>query len=407
MGAFGKKLQFAVKSCLRLLRGFVSFVTANLRWLLCCTQKVQENKVIFMTFHFRYACNPKYICEEILEQNLPLEIVWVVTRKQLKDPKTREQFPENAKLVAFGSYGFIKEMATAKVWVDNAFNFTWNPIPKKKGQFYIQNWHGSLGLKRIGKEQAKDLRWLLPGLLNARYVDVCISNSVFETDVYRKTYWPQNEILELGHARNDILFTDDAAKARIREKVLQYFSIPKGTRIALYGPTYREQDAAGIYNMDHNRILDALESRFGDNWVLLNRFHHKTQKALCPTDQVNGRVIPAAVYPDMQELMVAADVGITDYSSWIYDFMLTGRPGFLYVPDLEKYDQERGFYYPLSETPFPFAQTNRDMAEKILSFDEAAYRENHARFLSKRGCKENGTAAKKIVQIIKEQCGIS
>ena len=119
------------------------------------------------------------------------------------------------------------------------------------------------------------------------------------------------------------------------------------------------------------------------------------------------RILSATVYPDIQELIVAADVGITDYSSWICDFMLTGRPGFLYTPDLADYDQERGFYYPLSETPFPIAETNDELEEKILSFDEAAYAVKNEQFLEARGCKENGTAAKQIVEIIKKQCGLA
>lgn len=65
------------------------------------------------------------------------------------------------------------------------------------------------------------------------------------------------------------------------------------------------------------------------------------------------QIVKADAYPDIQELLAAAQVVITDYSSCIFDFLLTVRPGFLFVPDLEHYDQERGFYYKLEETPFP------------------------------------------------------
>ena len=179
--------------------------------------------------------------------------------------------------------------------------------------------------------------------------------------------------------------------------------------MVLYAPTYRDNDVAGTFDLEHSRILDALQERFGGDWVLLNRYHFKTKKGrtgLTKAMEEDERILTASAYPDIQELMVAADVGITDYSSWIYDFMLTGRPGFLYVPDLDEYDQKRGFYYPLSETPFPYSETNDGMVEKILAFDQKTYEEKHAQFMEARGCKEQGTAAKEIVEIIKKQCGL-
>lgn len=375
------------------------------RLLLCYTSKVQTNKIIFMTFNHMYMCNPKYICEEINRQNLPVEMVWAVKTPQLKS----RDFPKNMKLVVRGTYQFFKEMVTAKVWIDNAFGFTWNPIPKKKDQFYLQTWHGSFGLKRMGKEDVKNRRWSFSAALNAKWVDLCVSNSTFETELFRQTHWPKNPILELGHARNDILFADADTQAAIKAKVCEYFEIPEDTKIALYAPTFRNDDAAGTFDLDHSRFLDSLEQRFGGSWVLLNRYHFKTKKARKGLKKViveDERILSATAYPDIQELMVASDVGMTDYSSWICDFMLTGRPGFLYTPDLQDYDQERGFYYPLTDTPFPIAETNDELEEKILAFDEETYAIKNQQFLEARGCKEQGTAAKEIVEIIKKQCGL-
>ena len=373
------------------------------------TSKVQKNKIMFMTFNHEYACNPKYICEEIIRQNLPVEMVWAVLTPQLKKQKIYKVFPKQVKLVVRGTYEFFKELATSKIWIDNALVATWNPLPKKKEQFYIQTWHGSLGLKRIGKENVGNRRWSFAASLNSKVVDLCMSNSTFETGVFRETHWPKNRILELGHARNDILFADETTRAAIKAKVFEYFEIPEGTKVALYAPTFRNDDTAGVFDLDRTRFLDALQQRFGGEWMLLNRFHMKTKngrKGLTAAMEEDPRIVSAAAYPDIQELMVASDVGITDYSSWICDFYLTGRPAFLYTPDLADYDQERGFYYPLNETPSPIAETNDELEEKILSFDPKAYAEKNAQFMKARGSKEQGTAAKEIVEIIKKQCGL-
>lgn len=175
-------------------------------------------------------------------------------------------------------------------------------------------------------------------------------------------------------------------------------------------PTFRNNDDADIFDLDHSRFLDALQERFGGEWVLLNRYHMKTKRAKKGFGKVmaeDERLLSATAYPDIQELMVAADVGVTDYSSWICDFMLTGRPAFLYTPDLKDYDQERGFYYPLSDTPFPIAESNDEMEANVLAFDQNAYDTKNRQFLEDRGCKEQGTAAKEIVEIIKQQCGLA
>lgn len=407
---FLKKVGNAIGKFFEKLRKAIDWALSYIpRRILCYTSKVQNNKIFFMTFNHQYTCNPKYICEEIMRQELPVEMVWAVTNAQLKNKEIRNSFPKDVKLVVRGTYEFFKEIVTSKIWIDNAFNFTWNPMPKKKNQFYIQNWHGSLGLKRIGKENVGSRRWAFSAKLNAKYVNLCVSNSTFETGVFRETHWPKNKILELGHARNDILFADAATQAKLKEKVLSYYGIPENTKIALYAPTFRNDDSADVFDLDHTRFLDALEKRFGGNWVLLNRYHFKSKTAnkMFGQQTVDQRILSATEYPDIQELMVASDVGITDYSSWIYDFMLTGRPGFLYVPDLKEYDQERGFYYPLSETPFPFDETNEGLVEKVLAFDMDTYKEKHAQFLEARGCKEQGTAAKQIVEIIKKRCGLN
>lgn len=371
------------------------------RYVYTKTKKVDNKKIVFMTYNNDYICNPKYICDEIIRQKLPVDLVWATTTKKLNS----DQYPSEVRCVVRGSYKFFEEVATAKIWIDNAMCFPWNPLPKKKEQFYLQTWHGSMGLKRIGKEDVKNRRWNFSAKLAGKWTDVCISNSTFETEVFRQTHWPETRIQELGHARNDILFLAEDEKERIKRKVYDFFEIPYEKKLVLYAPTFRNNQDKDLYCMDYIKILDALEKKFGGEWVFLNRFHFKSKK-VSKIANIDERIFSATEYPDMQELMVAVDIGITDYSSWICDFVLTRKPGFIFAPDLSAYNQERGFYYPLSATPFPVAENNDEMESKISSFDEKRYLEKCEVFLNERGCKEDGNAAKKIVELIKVQCGI-
>lgn len=392
----GRLIEVTIKK----IRKSIDFALAILtRTIYTKFQKIDNKKVMFMTYNNNYICNPKYICDEIIRQKLPLDLVWATTTKQL----TSDQYPPELRLVVRGKYEFFREAASAKVWVDNAVCFPWNPIYKKKNQFYLQTWHGSMGLKRIGKEDVKNRRWSWSARLMSKWTNVCISNSTFETEVFRETHWSKTPIEEWGHARNDILFSSDERKKEIKKKVYDFFSIPYEKKIMLYAPTFRNDQRSNPYSMDYEAILSAVEEKFGGEWVLLNRFHFKSKKISQIMDE---RIYSATEYTDMQELIIAADVGITDYSSWICDFVLTRKPGFIFAPDLNTYNKERGFYYPLDSTPFPIAENNEELQNKIREFDSSTYSKKCEIFLNERGCKENGDAAKKIVELIKVQCGI-
>ena len=111
-------------------------------------------------------------------------------------------------------------------------------------------------------------------------------------------------------------------------------------------------------------------------------------------------MLDANEYPDIQELMMAIDLGITDYSSWICDYVLRYKPGLLYVPDIDNYDQNRGFYYPLEETPFPICRSNEELEEAVLGFDTEKYEKRTEEYLKARGCIDDGKASERIVDML-------
>ena len=114
----------------------------------------------------------------------------------------------------------------------------------------------------------------------------------------------------------------------------------------------------------------------------------------------SSRVFNVSNYLDIQELLLISDAGISDYSSWVFDYMLTRKPIFVFASDYEKYKNERGFYYPLSSTPFPISQNDDEFEKNILAFDNEKYLEEVEAFLKDKGCIEDGNAAKRIVDLI-------
>lgn len=388
---------------LRIRQKLDGLIAKLARKIISVKTPVQDNKVIFMHYANKYQCNPAYICDEILRQGLNWKLVYVVDKKSLK--KIPPVCPPEVEIVGRNTLEHFYAMASAKIWVDNAVCFPWEYVPKKKQQVYIDTWHGSMGLKRIDSDKIVQKKWAKAAKIAGKEVNYMISNSKFETEVYRTTYWkdPKTKILEVGHPRNDILFCDEQTKEEIRQSICEFYEVEDDCHFILYAPTFRDAKNLDCYDIDYNRVLEAAAARFGGEWKILNRYHFKVSKFLNNIKEVkeNPNILNGNRFGDIQQLMAVCDIGITDYSSWICDFVLTGKPGFIYANDLQEYDNERGFYYPLETTPFPIAVNNDQIYENILNFDEQLYSEKRKKFLEDRGCCENGTAAKQVVELMK------
>ena len=365
--------------------------------------EIQKNKVFFMTFQGDYTCNPKYICDELIRQGINCDIIWGV---RLATLNKAFELPKQIRLVNRFTLDFYEEMATSKIWIINSVEVFKNPIYKKKDQILIETWHGSLGIKRFDKQVNDGRAWVKAAELCGKMANYCISNSEFEDNVYRGTFWSKNEILQYGHPRNDILFLKGERQNRIISKIKeQYEGIEDGEKYILYGPTFRDSHNFDCYSVNYERLISEVEKKFGGKWKVLVRFHPTVRKFSKNILSKNEQVIDVTDYPDIQELMLLADIAITDYSSWIYDFVLTRKPGFIFATDLEQYNDERGFYYKLETTPFAIARSNKELIANIRSFDLEMYQKKVEAFLKDKGCVEDGQASKRVVEKIREIIG--
>lgn len=354
--------------------------------------KINPNKIFVMTYDGSYSCNPRYIIEEVVRRELPVEIVWVVPPKK----RSVDKISPDIKLVTRGSYTMFDEMASSKIWIDNALNCVWYGMPKKKGQIYINTWHGSLGIKRLSGNKT----WMMRAKRCNKLTDYCIANSTFEEDVYRETFWKDVPYLKYGHARNDVFFDPEQTEL-LKQQIYEYFELENRPNLFLYAPTFRDTGAMDWFTIDFERLKKNLEERFGGEWVILVRMHHKDRKR---KKIFSGEewLLNASNYGDMQELLPAVDAGMTDYSSWAYDYILTKRPLFLYAPDAEKYNDTRGFYYSLESTPFPLVADNDELENAILSFDQQKYETDVDEFLKDKGCYDDGQASKRAADLIEK-----
>ena len=371
----------------------------------CAEIPIQNNKIVFCNFNGNsYGCNPKYIAQEIIKRNLPYDLVWLV--KNVKKETNKCVFPPQIRLVGFGTKTGLKELASAKLWINNQrMNyFIKKGLTKKEGQSFIQTWHGSLGIKKLDADvdaftNEYKQEWVERAKFDSSMWDYLLTNSEFENNIFRRALWFNNEIKQYGHPRNDIFFINpDEIKSKVRE----YYQIPEDKKILLYVPSFRDDNDIECYNLDYDKVLRALEEKFGADWICISRLHPRAKKFDAQLIPENEKVIDGTFYPDIQELLVSADCCITDYSSCIFDFMLSKKAGFIFATDINKFNNDRGFYYPLEVTPFPVSGDNETLVKNILSFDYNKYISDVEKFLKEKGCMENGEASEKTVDLIED-----
>lgn len=364
-------------------------------------EEIQKNKIVFDNYKGKsFGCNPKYVTLKLMEKYPnAFDIVWTVK----SDDKKAADFPKGVRLVDYGSCAAKKEYATAKVWVQNyhLLDYIRRGLHIRPGQYFVQMWHGSLGIKKIEND--------VPLLINensffslakesSEMTTHWISNSAFETDVYKQAFWGVENVLEYGHPRNDLLINGDDS---VVDKVKRHFGI-EGKKVMFYAPTFREDYRMECYQIDYACLKQTLEEEFGGEWVFVVRLHPRVRKFSNQILPEVDYIFDGTFYPDIQELILTADSMITDYSSCIFDFLLTRRPGFIFATDIEEYNTERGFYYPLETTPFPVATDNETLLENIRNFDLEEYKENTAAFLDEKGCVEDGKASERVAHLIAE-----
>lgn len=233
---------------------------------------------------------------------------------------------------------------------------------------------------------------------DAECINYLISNSIFEEEIYKKHISNTAEIKSFGHPRNDIFFKDNNA---IKEKIYKQFGLDKNSKILLYVPTFRDNNRISCYNIDYEKLFEPLKNKFGGDWKIFIRLHPRIVHLTNILIPKHNSIYDVTTYPDIQELLAITDIAITDYSSCIFDFMLTRKPGFIYAADIEEYNTDRGFYYPLEDTPFPIAQNNDELINNILNFDNEKYKKAVETFLRDKGCIEDGEASKRVVNLIK------
>ncbi|MGV9377373.1 CDP-glycerol glycerophosphotransferase family protein [Nonomuraea sp. NPDC003707] len=333
-----------------------------------------------------YSGSPRAIYEELRRRDLPIDVVWSVA-------KGRRNFPADARLVRRGSWAYVWTMARAGIWVDShGFPLDY---PKPHGTRYLQTWHGQ-GIKSIGFD-APDLRTDFDGpraqwrAAVARW-DALVSPSAEFSRVFLPSNGYAGKVYRYGTPRCDAL-----VRAERADDVLERLEIPPGRKILLYAPTYRDSVKGSGQSVRVD--LELLADELAREWVLILRTHPVERYS--PPEHLKHFVRSAGSYPEINDLMLASDALLTDYSSVMCDYALTGKPMLFYIDDWDDYRlAERGVYHDLPAiAPGPCVSTTAELVDALRRLPDLhnAYAGRYAAFRDLWCADERGDAAARIV----------
>ena len=318
---------------------------------------IDDELAVYAAYWYRgYACNPAAVYRKARELAPDVRGVWVV-----KDAAGAASLPPDVPYVIANTPAYLKLMATARYLVNNV-NFP-GTMTKRAGSVHVQTQHGTpvklMGMDLKGRPagaEELDFDKLLEHV--ARW-DYLVSPNPHTTAAFGTAYPGDHTVLETGYPRNDRLALGTPEESRgIRERL----GIPEGRRTVLYAPTRREQHAGFVPALD----LEALATALGPDVTLLVRTHYY-YTAHRPAELGAGQVLDVSEYPSVEELCLAADVLVTDYSSLMFDYAVLDRPIVLFTPDWEEYQAYRGVYFDLMEQPPGLVATTEEELTALLA----------------------------------------
>lgn len=352
---------------------------------------IDPNLAVFAAYWYRgYSCNPRAIYEQLRRTAPWVRGVWVVNEDRAGS------MPAGVEYVVAGTRDYYRLIARAKYFVNNV-NFP-NEFVKRPGTIHVQTHHGT-PLKKMGLDLRDAFvagsRMNFERLLRraARW-DYSISANAHSTLIWERVYPTRYETLEVGYPRNDALA--NATEADV-ERIRTELGIGVGQTAVLYAPTHREYLDGYTPTIDVARVAGEL----GSGHVLMERLHYFYAGDRDRPRTGAGNVLDVARHPSIEELCLAADVLVTDYSALMFDYAVLDRPIVIHAPDWEDYRTLRGTYFDLVAEPPGVVTTTDD--ELIAAFrsgavggEEAA--RSRAAFRERFCSLDDGRAAERVVR---------
>lgn len=379
-------------------------VIAALRHLTLPASQRTDSGVFFESFEGRQAsCNPFAIDREIALRLPEMPRYWSVVSERIA-------VPDGAIPLLVGGADWFAARKRAQLLVVN----DWLRYGFRRGrkQTVLQTWHGTM-LKHLALSRPRTgWQTRVATRLESRRWSLLLSQNQHSTAQFRESYAYHGEILETGYPRDDRLaravVNSTAAPERIpfvQQAARRALGVTDGARVLAYVPTWRENARGEVSGrvdlLDVQALVSELDTPH-DPWVVVVRGHTRTH-GFGRYGGIDARVIDATDHQDINDVLLAADLLVTDYSSVMFDAAVAAVPMAFFVPDLPNYrDRERGFTFEFEQmAPGPLLTTCDEVvavARRGVPYSEAyaAWRQRFVPY-------DDGRAAQRVVEALVER----
>ena len=369
-----------------------------------------------------YSGNPRAIYEEMLRRGWDekLEICWVFTEPQ------KQSVPGRVTLLQRESLPTLMKMHKAAVWVTDTRQPTY--LVKNPNTYYMMTWHGT-PLKKLAldlydyveakaRRDAKNMSQTASAerthkhlmkqrrqwLKDSSQWDCLLAQNETAEELFRSCFWYQGEVLCAGYPRNDKLVQ---VREKVENRVVQSensVQTERKKRTVLYAPTWREYESNGLCDsrfeppIDFDKLYEVLKA---EDTELIIKYHYYVKEK--PDFTKYGGVIRDSE-EDIAELYPLCDLMITDYSSTMFDYAVLKRPMVFFAYDLERYEEENGFYFDYEKlAPGPVVRTQEELFAVLRrNYDLGAYAGKQEAFYRRFAAADRGKAAEEAVNRIIE-----
>ncbi|WP_375488749.1 CDP-glycerol glycerophosphotransferase family protein [uncultured Jatrophihabitans sp.] len=374
--------------------------------------------VVFESFNGRsYAGSPRALYEAMLRDPrfARCRFVWA-----LREPGRSAQFPAlddpRTEVVHYRTTPYYRAFGTARVWISNSIIAP--EMSPRADQVYLQTWHGT-PLKRIGLDVVATTETAMNGKaeIDDRYREEAVkisrflSSAPFTTEAFATAFGLPAEgertpFVETGQPRNDVLVNAGASQVAAARTKLR---IEPGTKVILYAPTWRDDQHDSRSGYVYTQPLDIarLHKTLGDGWLLLFRAHYLVTNTIDFAGH-GDFVRDVSGVDDINDLCLASDVLITDYSSIYFDYALLDRPMLFFMYDLARYASAlRGFYLPVEDVPGPVVRDQDELEAALLAPDlGAAERPRRAELVARLAPHDDGCASTRVLDLLAPELSV-
>ncbi len=286
---------------------------------------------------------------------------------------------------------FMKKYATAETVIicDNFLPVA--SCRKRRGTSVIQLWHACGAFKKFGYDTSADIPSYYKGNVLANCDLVTVSSQICVKPFSSAMRLPEKAVRPVGVSRTDLYFNDTFNQA-CRDQFFSQYPDAQGKKIVLWVPTFRgNPGVASVKGLDN--ILRARD-QLKDTHYFIIKLHPHTQA------HIEGSNCSIS----SEELLPVADIVITDYSSILFDAMIYKHPLVLFVPDLDEYLDNRGFYLDYNTLPGLRARNLEQLLQILTDEDllHSSVNKVYTDFYDKYMASCDGHSTKRIMNYIKK-----